>query len=54
MADTMDTNKENIKNVRANVVELTIVSKMKLAKIVAGLPNTMVHDGYPFTRKKNL
>ena len=58
MSDPMDTsNKENIDNGSSNGVE-SIVSKKNErkkkveAKYYTGLPSTINHDGYPFTRKK--
>ena len=52
MSDVMDINKENIVNGAATVKQKKTVSKRKAAQFFAGLPSTIVHDGFPFTRKK--
>ena len=52
MSDVMDINKENIVNGAATVKRKKTVSKRKAAQFFAGLPSTIVHDGFPFTRKK--
>ena len=49
MSAAMDSNKENINNAVANVAFKQRVSKKKEAKCIAGLPNTIVHDGHSFT-----
>ena len=54
MSTAMDWNEENIENVGVAEEAASIVSKKKVAKEVTGLPNTVVHDGFPFTCKQCL
>ena len=49
--DTDTSNKENIVNTLSNV-RTSIRSKKKITKEYTGLPNTIVHDRYPLSRKK--
>ena len=52
MSDGMDCNKENIENDGAKDRMKKTVSKRIEAAYYFGLPPTLVHDGFPFTRKK--
>ena len=58
MSDPIDiSNKKNVDNGLLNGIESNVSKKNERkkkvnAKYYAGLPSTINHDGYPFTRKK--
>ena len=54
MSTAMDWNEENIKNIGVPMEVVFSVSNKELAKVVTGLTNSIIHNGFPFTCKKCL